>query len=432
MMNNIDRVYLLFNPWIFMRQVWVVLLFFAWSYTTVASDTSLIFMQLAPDEVFEMARKENKAVMLYFHFDGCGACLTMEQTTFKDQQVMDFLHANCIMMEINTKKGRGVEWNIPYRVTLHPTFLFFDSEGRELHKMVGVFPPEVFYVQAQQALLSDKNANRYHRLYQSGFREPDFLWEFTYMLRDAHELNSVVVHDYLDLLQEEDYVLEKNLKYIYEFCIHHFNPYIPYNSPAGQFLCNNKVRFYPYVDSQQVKTRIVWMLLSAIHKAMEEKDETTFRHIMDRLKEYDHGEPYYFKEMDGRVTGMTTPYLMFHLWLHFYEAMGDTFNYNKTLESYLTSIWHDAEELNRFAWGVVEQTQEQEMATILTAIRCSIRSIELDNRYSYNDTYAWLLYKAGKKKKALKQAKKTVAIAQKSNEDYRETQQLIVLISKMK
>lgn len=380
-----------------------------------------------------MARKENKAVMLYFHFDGCGACVTMEQTVFKDQQVMDFLHANCIMMEINTQKGRGVEWNLPYRVTLHPTFLFFDSEGRELHKMVGVFPPEAFFIQAKHALLSDKNVANYHRLYQSGFREPDFLWEYTYMLRDAHELDSVVVHDYLDLLHEQDFKLEKNLKYIYEFSIHHFNIYIPYNSVGGQFLLNSKELFYPYVDSQQVKTRIVWMLLSAINKAIEEKDEKIFWQIIDRLKEYDHGEPYYFKEMDGRVTGMiTTQHLILHSYLHFYEAMGDKSNYHKTLEWYLSSIWHDAEELNRFAWGVVEQTQKQEMATIQTAIRCSIRSIELDNRYSYNDTYAWLLYKAGMKKKAFKQAKKTMAIAKKNNEDFSETQHLIELLSKMK
>ena len=90
-------------------------------------------------------------------------------------------------------------------------------------------------------------------------------------------------------------------------------------------------------------------------------------------------------------------------------------------------MWDDAEALNSYAWGVYEQ--EDDPQTIEAAIACSARSIELDNNYANNDTYSWLLYKAGEESLALEQAHKTIRIAKESGVDYTETQQLIDLIT---
>lgn len=313
---------------------------------------------------------------------------------------------------------------------MHPTFLFFDNKGNELHKMAGVFSPEEFYKQANNALLSNKNFSNYKRLYNVGNRQPDFLFDYTYMLRDAHELDSTVVNEYLEITNENDYKLEKNIKFIYEFSIHRFKIFIPYHNPRFNFLLKNKELFYEYLDSNQVKTRIVWILLNTINKAIEENDEETFKQAIKSLKEYDNGEQYLFKEMDGRITGgITSKNLVLTSMLQYYEKIGDKSNYFKTLDTFTLKIWNDANELNNFAWGVYKQSNDNETEKIQTAIKCSLRSIELDNNYANNDTYTWLLYKSGKKKKALKQAKKTIDIAKKNNQDYSETQNLIDIIT---
>ncbi|MBK6890658.1 MAG: thioredoxin fold domain-containing protein [Sphingobacteriales bacterium] len=202
-----------------MKPVLTILMFFVWSYTTLASDTTIVFRQVDYSDLFELAKKENKGVMLYFHFDGCGACVTMEKTAFKDKNVFDYCNSNFINFEINTRKGKGIEVNKLYNVQLHPTFLFFDNKGNELHKMVGVFSPEEFYRQAYNALLSNKNLTNYKRLYNIGNRQPDFLFDYVYMLRNANELDSTVVNQYLDVTNDNEYKLEKNIKLIYEFSI---------------------------------------------------------------------------------------------------------------------------------------------------------------------------------------------------------------------
>ena len=413
-----------------MKHILTILTFFVWNYNALASDTTIVFRQVDYADLFELAKKENKGVMLYFHFDGCGACMKMERTAFKDKKVFDFYNSNFINFEINTQKGKGIEINKLYNVQLHPTFLFFDNKENVLHKMVGVFSPEEFYLQANNALLSNKNLTDYKRLYNIGNRQPDFLFDYTYMLRDAHELDSTVVNEYLDVINENDYKLEKNIKFIYEFSIHNFKIFLPYNNPRFNFLINNKELFYEYIDSNQVKTRIVWILNNAIYKAIEENDEETFKQALKDLKEYDNGEKYLFKEMDGRITGMITgKNLVLSSMLYYYEKIDDKSNYFKTLETYIKKIWDNADELNNLAWGVYEQSQDNETEKIQVAIKCSVRSIELDNNYANNDTYAWLLYKSGEKEKAIKQAKKTIEIAKKNNQDCSETQKLIDTIT---
>jgi thioredoxin-related protein len=413
-----------------MKHFLTILTFILWSYTTLASDSTIVFRKINYADLFEVAKKENKSVMLYFHFDGCGGCATMERTAFKDKNVFDYYNSTFINFEINTLKDEGIEINKLYKIKMHPTFLFLDNKGNELHKMAGVFSPEEFYKQANNALLSNKNFSNYKRLYNVGNRQPDFLFDYTYMLRDAYELDSTVVNEYLELTDKNDYKLEKNIKFIYEFSIHRFKIFIPYHNPRFNFILNNKELFYKYLDSNQVKTRIVWILLNTINKAIEENDEETFKQAIKSLKEYDNGEQYLFKEMDGRITGgITSKNLVLTSMLQYYEKIGDKSNYFKTLDTFTLKIWNDANELNNFAWNVYKQSNDIETEKIQTAIKCSLRSIELDNNYANNDTYAWLLYKSGKKKKALKQAKKTIDIAKKNNQDYSETQNLIDIIT---
>jgi thioredoxin-related protein len=414
-----------------MKHIFTTMTFLVWSITIFASDTTIIFRQIAYSDLFEIAKKENKGVMLYFHFDGCGACVKMEKTAFKDKSVFDYYNTNFVNFEINTIKGEGIEINKKYNIQLHPTFIYFDNSGNELHRLVGVFSPEDFLTQANNALRSNKTLTNYKKQYNTGRREPEFLFDYTYMLRDAYELDSTVVNEYLDVVDENDYTLEKNIRYIYEFCIYNFKIFIPFNNPRFKFLLQNRNKFYTHVDSNQVKIRIVWILNNAIYKAIEEKDEKTFIKAIEILKEYDNGEQYLFKEIDGRVTGMiTSKNLVLSSMLVYYEKIGDHSNYFKTLDIYTSKIWNDADELNNFAWNIYEQANNDETEKIKTAIKCSVRSKELNDNYANNDTYAWLLYKFGNNRKALKQASKTIKIAKKSNQDYSETQKLIDTIKK--
>ena len=184
--------------------------------SVVASDTTLILRHTSYAQVFELAKKEKQAVLLYFHFDACGACAKMEKTAFVDRKVADFYNSNFVCLDVNTRKGAGIETNKMYNVQLHPTYLFLDTNGKELHKIVGVFSPDEFVLQAQNALNYTRSLTYFKQQYKGGNRDANFLFEYCYKLRDAYELDSLVINEYLNTQTIDDLGKEKNIKFIYE------------------------------------------------------------------------------------------------------------------------------------------------------------------------------------------------------------------------
>jgi len=392
--------------------------------SVAASDTTLLLRQISYSQVFELAKKEKKAVLLYFHFDGCGACVKMEKTAFVDKNVASFYNSNFVCLEVNTRKGEGVETNKIYNVQLHPTYLFLDENGNALHKIVGVFSPDEFILQAQNALNPTKTLTHFKQQYKDGKRDADFLFDYCYRLRDAYELDSLVINEYLNTQTTNDLSKEINIKFIYEFAVHAFKITTPFNSIAFNFMLNNRDKFYQYFNKDQVDTRIVWILNASIYEAIERQNEIVFSKSIEVLKSFDTGQTYTFKEMDGRTTGIiTSKNLVLASQMEYYEKAGNLDKYNDALKQYLEKIWNDYDGLNTFAWNYYERYEDK--VKLEKAVECVKRSIEINSNYANNDTYACLLYKLGKYEKALTQADKAIELAKQKNLDYKETADLI-------
>lgn len=410
-----------------MKLALTVTIAFLLHFSAIAADTTIVFRQIRYSEVFKIAKKEKKAVLLYFHFDGCGACVTMEKKTFTNNKVATFYNSNFICFEVNTLKGEGIETNKIYKVQLHPTFLFLDENGNTLNKIVGVFNPDEFVLQAKNALNPIKTLVYLKQQYNNGTRNADFLLEYCYRLRDANELDSLIINEYLNTQKVNQLNKEENIKFIYEFALHNGKTCISAESNAYKFMHDNKDLFKPYFDIEQVESRLMFVILPNVYQAIEKRDTVGFRKAIEVLKEYDTGKEYNFKEMDGRITRWTTSKsLVLTAELAYYQQIGDLAMYNTTLNSFLETIWNDSEALNSYAWDCYEK--ENDNTKLEKAVDCVIKSIELNNNYNNNDTYAALLYKLKEYDKALTQAEIAIEIAKKNNIEYKGTTDLIIKI----
>lgn len=387
-------------------------------------DTTIVFRKLPYQEVFNVAAQERKPVMLYFHFDGCGACLQMEKTAFRDPVVYEFFNRNFVNLDVNTIRGEGVETNKIWQVTLHPTFLFLDDDGDVIHRIVGVFDSDEFMDHARRALGGESTYAKMVAEYEAGRRDPEFLYTYCYLLRDANALTTREIGEYLGTQTESELALEKNILFIYEFALHHFEVAVPFGSPAYTFMLTHQDTFATYYPREQVETRLVWVANRKAYEAIENQDDSLFNACLEVIRAIPRREQYLFQEVDGRTTGVITAIdLPLRLEMEYARRKGDIVRYRQIAADFAKANWNDAETLNELAWG--RYLGNEDPYDLEEALAWSKRSLELEDTYAYNDTYAALLYKTGHYKKAKKYAEKAITLAGKSGDDPAETQALL-------
>jgi thioredoxin-related protein len=388
------------------------------------AEVKIAFRDIPYAELFETARKERKAVMIYFHFDGCGACMQMEKNAMADSSLAAWWNDNYISFEVNTRTPEGREVNSVYKVEMHPAFLFLDPDGKELHKVVGLYSTSDFLAQGKRALESSRTLQSYRSRYRAGERNTQFLFEYSYMLRDAYELDSTEVNEYLSRLTSEDMNQERNLRYVYEFCVHHYQVFTPFGSTAFDHLLNERARYESLFEKDQVAVRIVWILHAAMFDAVEKQDKALVDQIAGALRPFDNGQTYVYKEVDSRITGMiSAKHQVAGAYMTFYEKSDDRKAYLEARKHYLKLIRKDASGLNDFAWGMHERTSDPEK--LRCALKCANRAVRLEPVYVHIDTQAWLLYDTGDYKGAIRAGYRAIEQAKKENQDYSETEKLV-------
>ncbi|KTD46486.1 thiol:disulfide interchange protein DsbD [Legionella quateirensis] len=88
----------------------------------------------------EIEQAKGTPVMLDFYADWCASCKIMEATTFQDPNVLEALnHFKIIKIDVTANDAENKAIMNEYKVVAPPTFVFFNSQGKELNefKLVG-------------------------------------------------------------------------------------------------------------------------------------------------------------------------------------------------------------------------------------------------------------------------------------------------------
>ena len=102
----------------------------------------------------ELARKENKFVMLDYYADWCVSCKAMERKTFRDSRVRAAL-AETVLLQVDVTANSSQDRLLLQQYGLYgpPAILFFDRDGRERrgYRVVGFVKPAAFAKHAREA-----------------------------------------------------------------------------------------------------------------------------------------------------------------------------------------------------------------------------------------------------------------------------------------
>ncbi len=106
------------------------------------------------DKTVNISSNNDKFFMFFFYADWCPYCKKMEETTFKNKDVIEILNNNFISLKINSESKQilskinknitGISLAQSYQITGLPTVVFLDKKGVALTAVPGYLPSDLF------------------------------------------------------------------------------------------------------------------------------------------------------------------------------------------------------------------------------------------------------------------------------------------------
>ena len=356
------------------------------------------------ESIKKEALKMDKPIFVDAFTTWCGPCKWMDKNVFTDEEVIEYYNANFINYKLDMEKGEGPKFATTYQVNAFPTLLFISGSGELIHKAVGSRPPAEFIKEGEIAYDPTQNIGSLMTEFNAGNRSPEFLKNYLKAMQKANMDITDVADEYFSIVPETELTSEANFLMLVEAAD-------GMNHPFFKLINNKKGAFSKSVGQNKVNDALTGIAKNSVYKALLMGDQ---KQIASTLKEMSAlNEP-----MRGEVTNFAN--------LIKSQKSGDHIAYVSAMtENYKKYSKNDWQVLNSMAWDIFEDTEHSDTAYLKLGIKMAKRSVKLSSNFYNNDTYAALLYKSGKYKKAEKYALNAISYAKASGEEYGETQALL-------
>lgn len=154
------------------------------------SQKSQINFQQSPEwqEVLKQARKDHKFIFLDGYTTWCDPCKRMDREVFTRPAEALFFNEKFINVKYDLEEGGGAMLKRQYGIAAFPTYLFINSDGQVLHRIVGAyFGEEEFMNYAKMVLTYNGYFAALEKRYYDGERNPKLMFEYLTALRLAGE-----------------------------------------------------------------------------------------------------------------------------------------------------------------------------------------------------------------------------------------------------
>jgi uncharacterized protein YyaL (SSP411 family) len=100
---------------------------------------AVVYWRDSWNAALEEAKKANRPLVLELYMEGCPHCMRLHQETHADPAVAAALNTRFIPVRLEGRNHMDVVKQ--FNVTGAPTTIIFSSDGKELHRMAGFYPP---------------------------------------------------------------------------------------------------------------------------------------------------------------------------------------------------------------------------------------------------------------------------------------------------
>lgn len=356
--------------------------------------------------VLAKAKKENKYIFVDAFTTWCGPCKAMAKNIFPQEEVGQFFNANFINLKVqlDTTANDNIEvklWYkdahdimVNYQVKVFPTYLFISPNGMLVHRAVGASDAATFIQKGKNALDPTKQYYTLLQHYKAGDQKPGLLKMLAEAATEAYELEAASEFAGKYFRTQSDLFTAENVAFL--------NKFTNNTSDTGfTLMLKNPEKFEAVLGKAEARTKVRFMILGSdlLPKIFNAPGVPQWEEITTNAeklygpagKEAVASAKLYYYQREGQ-------------WNEFAEAL---MNYTQAYPDNLRPL-----ELNYFARSVLENCDDR--ACLERAVEMGKKAAEVSDP-AYKDTYANLLYKAGKKVEAIKAQEEAIALAKSTN-----------------
>jgi thioredoxin-related protein len=183
-------------------------------------------------QVLQKAKREKKMIFLDCYASWCGPCKLMDQNVYSSDRVAAFFNERfiCVKLQMDTSKkdGQDIQHHyedahdilVKYGVKAYPTFLFFDADGKAVHRGVGYQDTVTVIKMGLDAMDPGK---QYYTL-KGKYEKEEWLTPSDFMLLawtakrlEGDEAGHRIAKAYIDGLSHDALMDSVNLEFMYFF-----------------------------------------------------------------------------------------------------------------------------------------------------------------------------------------------------------------------
>ena len=361
-------------------------------------------------QVKEKAKKENKYIFIDVYATWCGPCKAMDAQVYPEAAIGHMLNEKFISIKVQKDQtmkdddqikawyNDAITINQQYHIETLPSYLFFNADGKLIHRGAG-YKDTSGFLQMVNVALSNPIAKLQKQLadYKKGKRDSAFLRDLVFLASGEEDQSNTSIVASTYIISIKDPFTTDNLDFIQRFTQKS-------TDPGFGIFYKNMDKVNEILGKNQAE-RLVRKVIGKeeIDPYLSNKNATPDWDSLAIAVKRKYGSIGEEKVYGARM--------LYHLDRNEWDRFGKAYE-----QYYLTAISHSEYHINNISWKVFQHvTDPQVLAVAIKATKYNIENYSKDNPMDM-DTYANLLYKAGVKDEAIRIEEKAVELSKQNKE----------------